>query len=89
MWLKPRSVQPRGKTDFFLVPFWHVHTTPDSASANMHFSEIQVKMSYGNTKTYNPIPVLTNSVPLKANTMLLQFKSTAGANKPQAKRVRS
>ena len=89
MWLKPRSAQARGKTDFFLVPFWHVHTTPDSASANMHFSEIKVKMTFGDTKTHTPIPVLTNSVPLEANTMLLQFKSTAGANKPQTKRARS
>ena len=89
MWLKPRSVQPRGKTDFFLVPFWHVHTTPDSASANMHFSEIKVKMSFGDTKTYTPIPVLTNSVPLKANTMLLLFKITTGASRPQATRVRN
>ena len=90
--LRSRSVEPLENGAHFLVPFWQVGYTQDSAEANMSMTTVQVttKLCEGREEhcvTKFKIPVMTNNCEIGSGVQLLQFKKSAEATKRAAARA--
>ena len=90
--LRSRSVEPLENGAHFLVPFWQVGYTQDSAEANMSMTTVQVttKLCEGREEhcvTKFKIPVMTNNCEIGSGVQLLQFRKSAEATKRAAARA--
>ena len=81
---QPKMVLPTAKKTHetpFVVPYWFVRSSGDLAEKNMDIMHVKVSVSAalqgddGARKRTLSIPVLTNIVPLKANSELILYKS--------------
>lgn len=76
------------EVDSFVIPYWIVRHTPDSAMANLVASSQTVHVACGlgagsrNMSTYDyNVPILTNKTPLQAGDELLLYKAS-GVKRP-------
>ena len=87
--LKTRSSLPSDASEeFFLVPFWHVHPTTDSAEANTEMKGVNFFTYLAPSKDGCPtgeqqfvIPYMTNSKKIRAGEQLLQYRMSGEAAK--------
>ena len=95
-WILPKVSMPRAdaaalsgcagrEPDTFVIPYWLVRLTPDSAMANLelasHEVQIVVGQGAGAVKLYYNVPILTNKTPLEAGDELLLYRAV-GVKRP-------
>ena len=87
--LRSRSVEPQADGSHFLVPFWQVRTTQDSAEANMTLTTQFATSKFADAREDTfalrlRIPVMTNTSQIAAGVQLLQFKKSSESAKRAA-----
>ena len=87
--LRSRSVEPQADGSHFLVPFWQVRTTQDSAEANMTLATQFATSKFADAREDTfalrlRIPVMTNTSQIAAGVHLLNSKRAP--SRPSARR---
>ena len=84
--LQPRSSQPTDNSaDYFMVPYWNVSSTPDTAESNMETATLKTIATFttaGVDRKFGfQIPYLTNTKKLAPGSHLLCFRPSTEAVK--------
>ena len=91
-WILPKVSMPKAdaaalsgcasrEPDTFVIPYWLVRLTPDSAMANLELASHGVQIVMGAVKLHYNVPILTNKTPLEAGDELLLYRAV-GVKRP-------